>query len=550
MARLCPALPPRMALSAGDHAELELLETLERGLSGAYTLFHSVDWSRASGDHEQHGEIDIVVVNQGGDVLLVEVKSGCVEFRTDGIFKVYGGRSRDVKAQVGLQYGAMRSRLQDAGLLVKLSHLLVLPDVLVSSETAQWPRERIVDSAALPNVVSRFVQVLGPGISDGKTAERVIAFFENRFKVQPDVSALAGRLLRATTRLSAGLATWVPRIEAPSGVIRVVGTAGSGKTQLALRLLREADAAGRKAAYLCFNRALADHIARVAPVRTPAETFHEFALRLTRRSGMDVDFRLPTAFQMLADQCMTAIADAEPDLDLVVLDELQDLQPEWVQALLSRLRSDGRAVLLEDPAQQLYGDRVAFDVADAVTVTSHENFRTPRALVRLINGLRLVDIDVEAMSPYEGEIPDPIVYKEPDDVVGCTVKAVERCLQRGFGIDDIAVISLRGRERSLLQGLDRLGSWELRRFTGRYDEGGAAIWAEGQLLIDSVRRFKGQAAGAIVLSECDLAELDPLSRRLLFVGLTRARVHLEWVVSVRTAALLRHCLGSLPVDVR
>jgi hypothetical protein len=107
-------------------------------------------------------------------------------------------------------------------------------------------------------------------------------------------------------------------------------------------------------------------------------------------------------------------------------------------------------VLLEDPAQQLYGDRVAFDVADAVTVTSHENFRTPRALVRLINGLRLVDVDVEAMSPYEGEVPDPIVYDEPHDVVGCTVKAVERCLQRGFSIDDIAVISLRGRERSVI----------------------------------------------------------------------------------------------------
>jgi len=141
--------------------------------------------------------------------------------------------------------------------------------------------------------------------------------------------------------------------------------------------------------------------------------------------------------------------------------------------------ADGRSVLLEDPAQQLYGDRVAFDVDDAVTVTSHENFRTLRALVRLINGLQLVDFDVEAMSSYEGEVPDPIVYDEPQDVVTYTVKAVERCLQRGFGIDDIAVISLRGRARSLLQGLDRLGSWELRRFTGRYDEGGAAIWAEG-----------------------------------------------------------------------
>lgn len=53
MARLCPALAPRTARSAGDHAELDLLDTLERGLSGAYTLFHSVDWSRASGECER-----------------------------------------------------------------------------------------------------------------------------------------------------------------------------------------------------------------------------------------------------------------------------------------------------------------------------------------------------------------------------------------------------------------------------------------------------------------------------------------------------------------
>jgi len=53
-------------LTVGDYAELDLLQTLERGLSAAYTLFHSVDWVRASGEWEQHGEIDIVVVNQGG----------------------------------------------------------------------------------------------------------------------------------------------------------------------------------------------------------------------------------------------------------------------------------------------------------------------------------------------------------------------------------------------------------------------------------------------------------------------------------------------------
>ncbi len=38
MSRICPSLPTRAALRAGDYAELALLETLERGLSNAYML--------------------------------------------------------------------------------------------------------------------------------------------------------------------------------------------------------------------------------------------------------------------------------------------------------------------------------------------------------------------------------------------------------------------------------------------------------------------------------------------------------------------------------
>ena len=129
MAHFCPTLPRHLAIKAGEYAELELLETLERGLSDAYTLFHSVDWSRGAGEQEQHGEIDIVVVNQAGDVLLIEVKAGDVDFLPGGIFKTYGDRTKNITAQVGLQYGALRTRLADACLTVHLSHLLVMPNL-------------------------------------------------------------------------------------------------------------------------------------------------------------------------------------------------------------------------------------------------------------------------------------------------------------------------------------------------------------------------------------------------------------------------------------
>ena len=544
MARLCPSLAPRAALTAGAHAELELLETLERGLSNAFTLFHSVDWARVSDDRAQHGEVDIVVLNQAGEVLLIEIKAGEVNFRPAGMFKAYGGSDKDVGTQCRQQYSAVRSRLDQAGLAVHVSHLLVLPNVRVATDTVQWPRARIVDCDDIGQIVSRVLQLLGAGAPQPALLARVEAFFANRFQVELDVSALSGRLQRVSTRLSAGLATWVPRIAAPSGVIRVVGTAGSGKTQLALRLLCDADAAQLKAAYLCFNRALADHMATVAPVRVRVETFHEMALRIARAAGTPIDFSQAETFRALEVQAVQSMEQAVPDLDLLVIDEVQDMQPAWVQALLVRVKDAGRVVLMEDPEQALYSDREPFEVADAVTVVSQENYRSPRALVGLINLLGLTAQEIVALSPHQGVLADPLVYDAPERIAARTVTAVERCRALGFALADIAIVSLKGRERSVLQQQDRLGPWTLSRYTGRFDEGGSAIWTSGEMLIDSVRRFKGQSAAAVVLTECDLPALDQMGRRLLFVGLTRARMHLEWVVSPRMATAIEVALGS------
>ena len=162
--------------------------------------------------------------------------------------------------------------------------------------------------------------------------------------------------------------------------------------------------------------------------------------------------------------------------------------------------------------------------------------------MNLINALHLTSTEIEGLGPHAGELPDPIVFDSAGALNACTIQAIDRCLARGFALDDIAVISMRGRERSQLQGIDTLGAWALRRFTGTFDAGGAPVWTVGALLVESVRRFKGQAAAAVVLTECDFAELSHINRRLLFVGLTRARVHLEWVISEATEKLIAKAL--------
>lgn len=98
----------------------------------------------------------------------------------------------------------------DANLAVRLHHLLVMPNVKVANETVQWPRERIIDSTEMAQITSRVTQLLAPGLPNPDQQPRVLAFFANRFQVETDVTALSCQLRNHVTRLSAGLATWVP----------------------------------------------------------------------------------------------------------------------------------------------------------------------------------------------------------------------------------------------------------------------------------------------------------------------------------------------------
>lgn len=82
-----------------------------------------------------------------------------------------------------------------------------------------------------------------------------------------------------------------------------------------------------------------------------------------------------------------------------------------------------------------------------------------------------------------------------------------------------------------------------KRFTGKYDEAGNPQWSDGDLLVESLYRFKGQSAPAIVLCEVDFDALSDRDRRKLFVGITRAQMRVEVVLSEKAAGALMNAAG-------
>ncbi len=555
MAQLHPTAPV-YAQGAGAYRERQVLRLLQDGLPLSFDVFHNLSWSVMIDGSQHIGEIDIAVVAPGGAILLLEIKAGPVIEKPQQLLKQYGApgkvHTKDIGAQVRRQHGSLLGRMQSGDMpTVHLGSLLVLPDHHLAHGSLAYPRERVVDASDMDQLCQRVMQAFPAQNTavplNASQRQRVIDFLSDRFAVVPDVSTHIGQMQQANTQLANGMAQWVPNVQHSQGAYVIEATAGSGKTQLALGLLQAAVRQKLKGRYVCFNRPLADHLAQLAPAQVDVTTFHQLCRDHAERQGQTLDFADLKVFeQMVQSYLQQAEADAQPTtptLDLLVIDESQDMQAEWVQTLMLSLKPDGRLYLMGDPDQQLY-EREDFGLLDTVHIRCMDNFRSPRQVVGTLNALGLSSRPVVARSVYDGQEPGFHIYGPGH---GDHASVLQRCLQSlwqdGLSPEQVVVLSYKGVQNAQVLRQSQLGGHATRRYTGQYTAAGNPCWTDGPLLAESLYRFKGQSMPAVVLCEVDFETLTPKDRRKLFVGLTRGQLRVEVVLSVRAAGALKEELN-------
>ena len=538
--------------AAGAHSrERATLAQLAAALPGEWTIYHGLHWTRAEGVQTAFGEISFAVVGPGGRVLLIEQHAGFLDETAEGLMRPGKRRAQHLSHELARSADALRARLRPVleGAEPQLDILLYCPDYTVRQPgSAGLDPARIVDAPRREAFISIIESLTRPQEEDAPADRTRLhalhRFFADVLELVPDVQAHIGQADDLTTRLSGGLTEWARRIHMAPHRLRVTATAGSGKTQLALAAYTDALNSGRRPLYVCYNRPLADHFAHIAPIGGEVATYHQLCDRRLRDAGRRPAFGVPGAFRrMEADFAALAASRPEPawQFDELIIDEGQDFMEPWRDALLTLLKPDGRAWWLEDPLQNLY-DRPPVALPGWVGLRADTNYRSPQDILAILN--RLLDQPVAAGSPLVGGAVERFPYADVDELPHATVKAITRAIGLGFRRPHIAVISYRGREHSALTPFTRLGPYTLRAPTGHYDLLGNPVLTDGDILIDSVHRFKGRAAPCVILTEIDFETLDDRAIRRLFVGATRATLKLMLVLSARAEATLRQRLAS------
>ena len=534
MARLVPKVDNFYLTGATDSAhdgERKTLQWLTR-LPDEFIVYHNVHWTRMTGGDRAFGEIDFAVVNPAGGVLVIEQKNGRLFETGNGLGKNYGGRNTSVVRQLHRNLDGLRDAFREkTGSGLRLDCLLYCPDYRVRRlDAAGLDARQIVDAKRQPEllaVIRRSLEEVGGG--DRHYADLVRRFFEQNFMVVPDINSYICEQDQHFNRLNTELCQHIGNLSMSPLRLRVQGNAGCGKTGIAMDYYRQVIEAGRKPLLLCYNRPLREKLNSLLPEGGKVQTRDGLTARFLESQGYEIDYsRMDKDSRFWPDLEEKILEFDIPDewkFDCLVVDEGQDFDDDALEHFRLFLRDDHDILWLEDPDQNVRGADPLAAAEGFVTYREPRNYRSPKKIARFIR-TALPSFAFKDANDLPGFGAGVTGYDAPEEQPKLAANLLVEAMRDGFSKEDIVVLTVRSRKDSALNGCKRLSSSTLRYFK-KYDRDGNQIMTEGDIYFESIGRFKGQQAAAVILCDVDPREDRPQDLARLYCGMTRATVRLE-----------------------
>ena len=475
-------------------------------------------------------------MNNTGKVLVIEQKNGMLEETPDGLVKSYGLTKKVVGDQIQRNIGNIRnkfSKQHPGGEKLYIDYLIYCPDYkVININAAGIDRERVVDGnskASLSDYIKRLLDAKSD--ASPESVRELHEFFLSSLRIVPDVASYKSSQERIYRRLLSGLSDVIDNLEFEPFRLRVTGTAGSGKTQVTLAFCDRMLAQGNKPLLLCFNRPLADRLREIADSGVTVNTYYGFCREMAEMAGVPVDFsniNQDGFWPDVQERLVAADLTDTPKYSCLIVDEGQDFLAEWHEIIQLFLTEDAVQLWLEDPLQNLRGTD-AVPLPGFVAYNETSNFRTPTSIAGFIKQSLGQEFRQRNMLPGLGV--QMFEYSRKNQLEGKLVHRINELVKAGFKPGDIAIISCRGMDSTALRETDRLGQHYVRRFTGKYDEHDNQVYTEGELIFDTIFRYKGQQAPVIILTDLDESlEVNKRTRKILYCAMTRATLLLELIV--------------------
>jgi NAD(P)-dependent dehydrogenase (short-subunit alcohol dehydrogenase family) len=499
------------------------------GLDDDWIVFHSVAWQDLRHGRQGDGEADFVIAHPRQGITVVEVKGGSIDVvdgqwysrsRDGSVHEIRNPFDQAVDSKFALRrYLDRRLPILATGL--RMGHVVAFPAIAIDGDlSSEAPRAIIWDRYDLRDI-ERAVRRTSSHWS-GTTQ-----FDPTQFKALRQALAPSHHVRTLLShRVEEVVEELVELTDQQAMVLRflrrqrralITGSAGTGKTVLAIEAARRLAADDRRVLLLCHRDPLGEELRRqVADLDSvTAGSFATVAARIVEQAGMSIDGDPD-------DRSDEAIAELLPDaarrsdlqVDAIVIDEGHEFgETSWIALeLLLADAGDGLLVVFADSHRNLYrpGWATPFERPPFELDVNCRNTYEISERVAAVYGERVATLGVHGPKPLYLQV------KRPSEVPGKVHDLVARLLRdEGFDPSRITVLAADQHLRDRLT--DSLGG-------------------DGAVRVETVAGFVGLESDVIVLV---LDEIETeVDRAIAYSGMSRARALLAVVGPKQARAAL------------
>jgi hypothetical protein len=540
---------------SSDKWEREVRRKLVKQLPDDWIVICSVSWAMKSEiGFVRDGEADFVVLAPELGLAVIEVKgSASVRIGSDGNWYRRQSDRRGVGKEVLIKESPPAQANRNMHTLVKVikdelslmntdtfpglfAFLVVYPNGIIEGQLDLYDPTTIVTKRTIHQLggaikkalLARGGEPLGKRFSQeiAKRAARILT--NQRFSIVSVDTALESvedeEIIDELTRQQFSAlrgAFELPRVA-------IIGPAGSGKTLLAIWKLAALIEEGKKAIFVCFNKALAKSLCDKYPdlsnyIVSVDSLFWNMVSDTSGRT--DNDFYST----ILPDRVMDTVHDLMPDdlYDAIIIDEGQDFGDDRIIALYQLLsdKDDSQWLYFADNKQDVYklgGDEI---LGVEVIFRLYHNCRNTALINDATN--KVCSGEVKPMPGIpNGEIPH-VTYSKIDNMAQKAWLLINELSPDGGAV----ILSPFKLENSCMN--------ESRNAYGlKLTEDITKLGQPGFVFYSTIRSFKGLEARHVVFVDADKPDLKKsLSKEDLYVAFTRATARLDVVTANREAEL-------------
>lgn len=571
MATMIPAL---MSPDIKSNAEKHIFEWFRNDPNTeSWIVLHSL--GIAAHQRVIHGEMDFLVLAPRLGMFALEVKGGRVKRKLGKwhFINKYGNIDEKVRGPFDQAWEGIYSIRKSVESKLDTSHKhlknmifgigVMFPDIDYASmgvDEAQW---QVFDIDDGKNVFAFIKRIAAGAVENLQHLEYKIT--DDMYPTSDDVVYLAN-LLRGDFDLDVPLkvkqkytedgllaltneqALCIEQLaDNPRALIR--GTAGTGKTLLAIESVKQAIANGERVALFCFNRLLGewleDYFSDTPLGERPmyVGNFHSYMINLlnvgginpSHSSGKQDDYYYSVELPDMVIQRLKTIA---LKYDRIVVDEAQDLvKSKYLEVMDLSLQnglSRGKWTMFGDfSMQSIYNN----NMTESTYLECLQN-RAFFAIFRLNKNCRntkKICIDIENIvgipenAAFEDTIDTPAVdHITYSDMRDQKVKLEALLLDlkaKNIQAKDIVILSPKKRSNSVVELLDG------------YNIKDYSVKSTGRIRFSTIQAFKGLESSTVILTDIK----DYQDEKLIYVGLSRARFKLH-VLETENASSARTML--------